>query len=159
VIFNVCSNVSLYPISGNIGFYCRNKCCFPESKNISYQIQKHLMKHSFSVPVRHIPRAVTTRGVGGGTPPNVVILQFCRTVLTILTTLSSGKKYVIEQKMLHNLLKSDSSSSKFFDKFTKILLKNCPNYGTLVRKLVKNGMSEIFLPCPPVRQRFWEKKY
>ena len=27
----------------------QNKSCFQESKNISYQIQKHLMKHYFSV--------------------------------------------------------------------------------------------------------------
>ena len=38
VIFNVCSNTSLSPTSGNIG------------KNISYQIQKHLMKHSLCLP-------------------------------------------------------------------------------------------------------------
>ena len=38
----------------------------------------------------------------------------------------------------------------------KILLKNCTNYGTLVRKLVKNGMSENFF-LPPPRQQFWER--
>jgi hypothetical protein len=107
--------------------------------------------------VRHIPRAVTTGGGdGGGTPPNVVILQFCRTVLTILTIRSSGKKYVIKQKILHNLLKSDSCR-KCFDKFTKILLKNCPNYGTLVRKLVKNSMSEIFSSLPPFANDFGKR--
>jgi hypothetical protein len=45
---------SLSPTSGNIGFYCRNKICFPERRNnnyISYQIQKHLMKHSHRLPM------------------------------------------------------------------------------------------------------------
>jgi hypothetical protein len=98
--------------------------------------------------------------VGGHPPPNVVILQFCRALLTILTTRSLGQKYVIEQKNLHNLLKSNSCR-KIFDKFTKILLKNCTNYGTLVRKLEKNGMSEKIFSPPPThpRQQFWEKKY
>jgi hypothetical protein len=35
---------------------------------------------------------------------------------------------------------------KFFDKFTKIFLKNFTNYGKLFRKLVKNAMSGIHLP-------------
>ena len=42
---------------------------------------------------------------------------------TILTTRSSGKKYVIEQTILHNLLKSDSCRENVY-KFTKILLKS-----------------------------------
>jgi hypothetical protein len=67
--------------------------------------------------VRHIPRAVTTGG--GWDTPNVVILQFCRTVLTILTTRSSGKQYVIQQKNLHNLLKSDSCRKFFFKNLRK----------------------------------------
>jgi hypothetical protein len=40
---------------------------------------------------------------------------------------------------------------KNFDKLTKILLKNCTNFGMLV----KNGMSEN----PTARQQFWENKY
>ena len=32
VIFNVCSNVSLSPTSGNIGFYCRNKVASRRAK-------------------------------------------------------------------------------------------------------------------------------
>jgi hypothetical protein len=60
----------------------------------------------------------------------------------------SGKKYVIKQKILHKLLKNNSCRENF-DKFTKILLKNCTNYGTLVQKLVKNGMSENFSSIPP----------
>jgi hypothetical protein len=46
---------------------------------------------------------------------NVVILQFCR---AILTAGSSGKKYVIQ----HNFLKSNNCS-KNRDKFAKILLE------------------------------------
>ena len=42
----------------------------------------------------------------------------------VSTTRSSGKKYVIEETILHNLLKSNSCRESF-DKFTKILLKNC----------------------------------
>jgi hypothetical protein len=75
---------------------------------------------------------LTNRGVGG------------------LTTRSSGKKYVIEQTILHNLLKSNSCRENF-DKFMKMLLKNCTNYSTLVQKLVKNGMSTP--PPPPPHSR------
>ena len=100
--------------------------------------------------VWQIPRAVTTGGVGGGgdTPQCCNIAVLSGSFNKRLTTRSSGKKYVIEQNILHNLLKSDSCR-KLFDKFTKILLKNCPNYGTLVRKLVKNGTSEILSSVPP----------
>jgi hypothetical protein len=52
--------------SGNIGFYCRNKICFPESKNnnyISYQIQKHLMKHSHRLPTL-VRQYMTYRNIG-----------------------------------------------------------------------------------------------
>ena len=62
----------------------------------------------------------------------------------------------IQPKILHNFLKSNSCWKKF-DKFTKILLKNCTNYGTLVRKSVKNGMSGN--SPHPARQQFWENKY
>ena len=54
--------------------------------------------------------------------------------LTISTTRLSGKKYVIEQKILHNLSKSNSCMENF-DTFTKILLKNLyfwANYSTFV---------------------------
>ena len=49
------------------------------------------------------------------------------------------------------ILTTRSSDKKNFDKLTKILLKNCTNFGMLV----KNGMSEN----PTARQQFWEKKY
>jgi hypothetical protein len=87
-------------------------------------------------------------------------LRFCWAILAILTTSSSGKKYVTQQKILHNFLKSNNCR-KIFDKFTKILLKNCTNFG----KLVKSGISENFSlpppppPPPPSPQQFWEKKY
>ena len=42
--------------------------------------------------------------------------------------------------------------SKNVDKFTK----NLTNYGTLIRMLVKNGMSGKFFNTSPAR---WEKKY
>ena len=51
-------------------------------------------------------------------PTNVVILQFCQAILAILTTHSSSKKYVIQQNILHNFLKSDNCR-KIFDKFMK----------------------------------------
>jgi hypothetical protein len=84
-------------------------------------------------------------------PPNVVILQFCRAILAILTPRSSDKKYVIQKKILHNFLKSGNCWENF-DKFTKISLKNCivlTNFG----KSVKNGMRrtyvrKFFLPSP-----------
>ena len=78
-------------------------------------------------------------------PSNVVILQFCRAILALLTTTRSlGKIYVIQQKMLHNFLKSNNCR-KNFDKYTKMLRENGTNF-----KLVKNGMSEIFfLPALP----------
>ena len=63
--------------------------------------------------------------------PNFVILQFCRAILVILTTRSSGKELVIQQKNLHNFLKSNNCR-KIFDKFTKILLKNCTYFVKLV---------------------------
>jgi hypothetical protein len=41
VILDVSSNVSMFAHAWK--HCCGNKICFPESKNVSYQIQKHLM--------------------------------------------------------------------------------------------------------------------
>ena len=91
-----------------------------------------------------------TTGFGGwDTVQYCNIVQFCWTsLITIVTTCLSGKKHVIKQKKLHKLLKNNSCRENF-DKFITILLKNGTNYGTIVQKLVKNGMSENFSSIPP----------
>jgi hypothetical protein len=76
-------------------------------------------------------------GGGGGvaTPPqycNIAVLSgnYCNFNDTLV-----GKKYVIQQKI------------------TEILLKNCTNFG----KLVKNGMSEKFSSPPPLANNFGKR--
>jgi hypothetical protein len=94
-------------------------------------------------------RAVTTGFGGWDTVQYCNIVQFRQaSLITIVTTCLSGKKNVIKQKILHKLLKNNSCRENFY-KFTKILLKNCTNYSTLVQKLVKNGMPENFSSIPP----------
>jgi hypothetical protein len=112
---------------------------FQSAKPFSGKIPTPPPKYTYLAPYL---RAVSTGGlwgVGHTAPP-----PQCCNIAVLSGNFNNFNDTLVGQiqpKILHNFLKSNSCWKKF-DKFTKILLKNCTNYGKLI-----------------ARQQFWENKY
>ena len=79
-------------------------------------------------------------GGGGGLERGKGVEGVCLAILTILTSCSSGKKFVIQQ------------IGKIYENITEKLYK---------LRYISSKVSEKLQPenPPPARQQFWEKKY